>query len=117
MMPFSSAEDPGFVGEDMEAVSDGLLDAFDFGAVAAGENDDGAGLLLAEHAGEGVGAGVDVEFPGGGGVGALVEAGDAGEVLGEIEAERGVDRDEGRNGGVHLFLDEGGVEMGGIESD
>jgi hypothetical protein len=60
---------------------------------------------------------VDVEFPGGGVFSALVEAGDAREVLGEVEAERGIDFDEGRDAGVHLFLDEGGVEVGGIESD
>jgi hypothetical protein len=60
---------------------------------------------------------VDVEFPGGGVFGALIKAGDAGEVVGEIETEGGVDLSDGGDAGVHLFLDEGGVEVGGIEGD
>lgn len=110
-------EDPGFVGEDVEAMGDGLFDAFDFRAIAAGEDNNVAGGLVAEEAGEGAGSGVDVEFPGGGVFGALIKAGDAGEVVGEIETEGGVDLSDGGDAGVHLFLDEGGVEVGGIEGD
>jgi hypothetical protein len=60
---------------------------------------------------------VDVERPGGGVFGALIEAGDAGEVFGEIESEGGVDLSEGGDAIVHLFLDEGGVEVGRVEGD
>ena len=80
--------------------------------------DDRVARALAQHALEEVGAGVDLELPGGGARPARrLKRDDAREVVDEVRAQRRVDVHRLRDARVHLLLDERGVEVAGVEGD
>lgn len=109
-------DDPGLVGEDMQSGLERGEDAIDLAAVAAGEDDSIAGMIM-EHGCHGVRAGVDIEVPVGGVVLAVIEEGDAVEVVEQFRAEAGIDGDARIEGGVHFALNEGGMEVARIDDD
>ena len=95
---------------------DRRLDQADLVAVAAGQDADAAGFLVAQPV-EVVGAGMDGEGPGGRIIRPRVEPRDTGQIVDEIETDRGVDMHLGQEARVHLLLHERGVEMPGVDDD
>ena len=109
-------DDPRLVGEDVQAAARGDQHEVDLGPVAAREHDRVAGLLAVEAL-EPVGAGAEVEFPGGRVVVAGVEGGDAVDVGDGVAIERAVDEGPAMDAGTHALLHQGGVEVAGSERD
>ncbi len=110
----SRLQDPGLVGQHIQAALHRGEDAVHLDAVAAREHDDVAGTIL-QHALEVVVAGVDLELPRGRPFGAPVEARDPIQVLEQVRAERREDMDALRDARIHLLLHQPGVEVPGID--
>ena len=107
-------DDPGLVGENVEAGIDRGLEAVDLRAVAAGHHHYVA-WTFPQHAREEIGAGVKLDFPGGWAFFARVEERDAVEVVEHVGTERRVDGDVFRDIRVHFLLHQRGVEMPGVQ--
>ncbi len=107
-------QDPGLVHQRVEPGVQRGLDAVDLAAVAPGE-DHRVARPVAQHLGQEVGRGVDLELPARRVVRALVEAGHAREMVDQVRTERRVDVDHLGDARIHLLLHQGGVEVAGIE--
>ena len=107
-------QDPRFVGEHVQAGADRPRDAIELRPVASGE-DHGIARPLAQHPLEEVRAGVELHLPRGGLLGPLVVRGNAFQMLVEVPALRRIDVHARGHAGIHLFLNQRGMEMTGIQ--
>ena len=110
------AEDPGLIGEDVQAGGDCRHDGLELAAVVAGQNDHIA-RLFAHEAMKIIRVGMHLELPVGGVLSASIELCQPLQVREEAGAERSVNVDARVDAFVHLLVDEGGVKMAGMQSD
>src|SRR5579872_2926737 len=109
-----AANDHRLVGEDVHAGVERHPDALDLAAVAAREDRNRTGRLLAKAL-EKIRPGMDAEPPIG--PSRRVVAGDAAEIVGQLRAERGVDMGLRRDIRVAPLLYQRRMEMAGIDDD